>query len=132
MRALLAVLLLLLAAGPALAEAPPEQDYMLYCMGCHQRDGAGWPGRVPSLRGADRFLRVPGGRAYLVRVPGVAQAGLPDARLAALLNWVLTRFGSSAFTPYTAAEVAPLRADPFLNAAAARRALLRGRTHPPN
>ena len=125
MKAFAALMLVLLTAGTALGEAPPEQDYMLYCMGCHQQGGAGWAGRVPPLRGVDRFLGVPEGRAYLVRVPGVAHAGLSDARLATLLNWVLTAFGTSEFRPYTAEEVAPLRANSFLNATAARKAVLR-------
>ncbi len=110
--------------SPTRAEAPPLQDYMLYSMGCHQRDGAGFEDRVPPLRGVDRFLQVPEGRAYLVRVPGVAHAGLSNRRLADLLNWVLAEFGTSAFEPSTEAEVGPLRSDSFLNPAAARKALL--------
>ena len=120
-----ALLLVLLMATAALGEAPPEQDYMLYCMGCHQRDGSGSYERVPPLRGADRFLDVPEGRAYLVRVPGVAHSALSDARLAALLNWVLSEFGTTEFRPYTAEEVGPLREDPYINASAARKAVLR-------
>jgi hypothetical protein len=124
-----ALLLVLLTATPTRSEPPPEQDFMLYCMGCHQRDGSGLSGRVPSLRSADRFLRPPGGRAYLVRVPGVANAALSNARLAALLNWVLAEFGDSEFRHYTAQEVGPLRAKPFINPAAARKTVFGGSIH---
>lgn len=121
----------LLAATPgAGAEtiAGPRLDYVLQCRGCHGADGRGAPDRVPDLAGMARFLRVPGGRAYLVRVPGVAHALLDDAAVAALLNWTLARFAGddlpADFQPYTAAEVARLRAEPLLDADAERRALL--------
>ena len=125
MKLLVALLLVMLTATIVLGEVPPEQDYMLYCMGCHQRDGSGWSESVPPLRGVDRFLQVPEGREYLVRVPGVAHAGLSDERLAALLNWVLAEFGTSQFRPYTAEEVGPLRVNAFIDAVAARKAVLR-------
>jgi hypothetical protein len=120
----------LLAAG-ASAEpiSGPRLDYVLQCMGCHLEDGSGAPGRVPALAGVGRFLRVAGGRDYLVRVPGVAHAPLDDAALAALLNWMLARFDPPAaaapdFVAFGAPEVARLRAVPLADAAAERRALL--------
>jgi hypothetical protein len=115
------------AAGAASAEplAGPHLDYVLQCMGCHREDGSGAPGRVPSLAGVGRFLQVPGGRDYLVRVPGVAHAPLDDAAVATLLNWLLARFDpGAAFVPFDAAEVARRRAVPLADADAARRALL--------
>jgi hypothetical protein len=115
------------AADPA-AGALPRQDYMLHCMGCHREDGSGAPGRVPSLVGVARFLRVPGGREYLVRVPGTAQAPLGDAAVAALLGWMLRTFDPGGvpadFRPYSAEEVARLRAEPLADADALRRRLL--------
>lgn len=107
----------------------PRLDYVLHCMGCHLEDGSGAAGRVPSLSGVGRFLGVPAGRAYLVRVPGSAHAPLDDAALAALLNWMLSRFDPYAvvapgFTPYEAAEVARHRATPLADADAERRRLL--------
>jgi len=120
-----------LAAGGAGAQpiSGPRLDYVLQCMGCHLEDGSGAPGRVPTLAGVGRFLRVPGGRDYLVRVPGVAHAPLDDAALAALLNWMLARFDPAAasapgFVAFGAAEVARLRAVPLADATAQRRALL--------
>jgi hypothetical protein len=123
-----------LALGLALcaasaAAAPPEQDYVLQCMGCHRADGSGAPGRVPSLVGQmGRFLRVPGGRAYLVQVPGAAQSTLDDAALAALLDWMLLRFSAAEipreFVPYRADEVARYRAERSVDIAKLRAELL--------
>ncbi|HXZ85471.1 MAG TPA: hypothetical protein VEI82_08275, partial [Myxococcota bacterium] len=79
---------LLAASAPAHAGFTPEVDYALHCQGCHLADGRATPGSVPALMGTvARLARVPGGRDYMARVPGVAQAPLGDAELAALLNW---------------------------------------------
>jgi hypothetical protein len=107
----------------------PAVDYALHCQGCHLSDGSATPGRVPALAGSlARFLRVPGGRAYLVRVPGVAQAPLDDTALAALLNWVLLRFDSRGlpadFSPYEAQEVGRLRRSPLPDVERERQKLL--------
>ena len=128
MRGLAIGIALLALCGAARAESP-ELNYMLQCRGCHLSDGAGTPGVVPPLAGhVARFLTVPGGREFLVRVPGSAQSALDDTELAELLNWMMQRFGPAGdaanFVPYTAAEVAPLRRDPLTHVAAARRALL--------
>jgi hypothetical protein len=109
--------------------ADPETDYVLDCRGCHGPDGAGAPGAAPTFRGQlGRFLTVPGGREYLIRVPGTAQSELDDARTAALLNWLVRAFSADEvpadFAPYTAAEVGPARRRPLLDVWAARRALL--------
>ena len=110
------------AADAPLAEAP--EDYTLHCSACHGLDGAGTPGLVPTLHGVGDLLDTPGGRSYLARVPGVAQAPLSDARLARLLNWVLKRFSAVQPEPlYTAAEVGALRASPLRDPASARKAL---------
>jgi mono/diheme cytochrome c family protein len=111
------------------AGAEPALDYMLNCQGCHRADGAGTPGSVPALAGSvARFLGVPGGREYLVRVPGVSQAGLDDAALAAVLNWMVARFDRehlpANFAPYTSAEVAALRKQPLTDVERARSELL--------
>jgi mono/diheme cytochrome c family protein len=100
----------------------------VHCAGCHKADGSGQPGLVPSLVGAARFLRAPGGREYLVRVPGVAQSPLGDAALARVLNWSLARFSAAElpadFSGYTAGEIAALRRSPIVDVEATRRALL--------
>jgi mono/diheme cytochrome c family protein len=118
-----------LAGRAAHGTSGPALDYALNCQGCHRADGAGTPGGVPALAGSvGRFLRVPGGREFLVQVPGVAQAPLDDDALAAVLNWLLERFDHDnlprAFAPYTATEVGALRAHPLTNVDCVRRELL--------
>ena len=125
-----AVLLLLLAASSGWATEPAEADYMLNCQGCHLPDGSGFPARqVPDLRNQmGRFLSVPGGREFLVQVPGSAQTALNDADLAHLLNWMLLRFSAAQlpanFQPYTAAEVGALRKQPLARVSEVRSELL--------
>ena len=124
----LALLAALGAASPSRAESP-EILYMLQCRGCHLPDGAGTPGVVPPLAGqVGRFLTVPGGREFLVRVPGSAQSPLSDAELAEVLNWIVRRFGpdevARSFAPYTAEEVAHVRRPPLTDVDSVRRALL--------
>jgi mono/diheme cytochrome c family protein len=113
--------LALWAATAANAAPPPVEDYLLHCSGCHHADGAGVPGVVPPLSGLAPFLATPAGRAYLVRVPGVAQASLDDERLAALLNWVMREMSGAQPSPaYDAVEVHALRADPLRDARSER------------
>ncbi len=125
---LLLVGTLQLFAATARAYAP-SVEYALNCQGCHRADGAGTPGSVPPLAGSvARFLAVPGGREYLVRVPGVAQAPLDDAMLAAVVNWMLHRFDEAHvpadFVPYAADEIGRLRASPLTDVEGMRRRLL--------
>jgi mono/diheme cytochrome c family protein len=117
------------AAGVAGATSGPELDYAVNCQGCHRADGAGTPGSVPALVGSvAKFLRVPGGREYLVQVPGAAQAPLDDAALAAVLAWMLEKFDHDHmprdFAPYTAEEVGRLRQKPLTDVERVRRELL--------
>jgi hypothetical protein len=123
-------------AAAAAADPPPAQDprvdYMLQCQGCHLADGSGSPGAVPDLRGVARLAALPGGREYVARVPGSASAALSDARLAALLTWVVAEFGppaaAAAVAPFRADEVAAWRARPYADPRAARAALVAGAT----
>ena len=84
---------------------------------------------MPAFAGqVARYLAVPGGREYLVRVPGSSQSPLSDAELAAVLNWILQRFGpaelAAGFPPYSAAEVARIRRPPLLSPGRERARLL--------
>jgi mono/diheme cytochrome c family protein len=105
-------------------------NYMLNCQGCHGPDGAGAAdGVVPTMKDfVGKFLEVAGGREFLVRVPGSANAALSDARLAEVLNWMLPKISPAEipadFAPYTAAEVATLRRQPLADVAAVRAALV--------
>ena len=85
---------------------------------------------MPPLRDfVGNFLTVPGGRAYLVQVPGSAQSELDDAELAAVLNWMLGEFGpleaTRGLVPFTADEVAGYRVDPLADVETVRAGLLR-------
>ena len=104
----------------------PATNYALHCQGCHLEDGSGVPGKVPALGGALAALAATReGRAYLARVPGVANAPLGDAELAALLDWTMRRFaGAADAAPFTAAEVGAFRSAPLADVAAARAKLL--------
>ena len=107
-------------AGPGAAE-----DYTLHCSACHTAQGGGSPGLVPSLRELAPLLALPGGREYLVRVPGVAQAPLSPDRIARLLNWVLAQYSGLAVEPrYSAEEVEVLRRSPLRDPVGFRAALV--------
>ncbi len=98
--------------------ARAKQNWMLSCQGCHRADATGTPQTTPTMAGfVARFLHVPGGREYLVQVPGVATAALSDADLAEVVNWSLVRFDAANipvdFKPYTPAEVGRLRLKPL-------------------
>ncbi len=82
-------LLALLAAAAALAPIPGV-DYALNCQGCHRADG-GDAGQRAAARGQRRRASCASRVAASTscRCPGVAQAPLDDAALAAVLNWML-------------------------------------------
>lgn len=121
---------LLVASSQAEERNPPQVDYMLQCQGCHLADGMGAPERgVPVLKDSiARFVAVPGGREYLVRVPGASGSPLSDAELAGVLNWMIVYFGpaeqAAGFTPYTGEEVAALRRPPLARVDELRKSLL--------
>jgi hypothetical protein len=112
-------------ANPALAHS----DYKLKCQGCHRPDGSGDMVSNPPMNGkVAKFLHVPGGRAFLGRVPGVATVDLDDARLANVLNWTLYRFDRANlpadFKPYSPSELGRLRKAPLRTERATTRAEL--------
>ena len=123
-----AVALALALAGAAYAG--PDQDYMLYCMGCHGSEAQGLPGKIPPLAGSlARFMSTPDGRDYLLRVPGAASSALSDAQLAAVLNWLARRYSAAEErppAPFTAEEVARVRRTPLANVKERRREVIRG------
>lgn len=93
-------------------------NYMMLCQGCHQADAGGVDDNVPRMKGyIGYFLQVEGGREFLVRVPGSANAAIDDAQLTELLNWIIIEFAGSSlpkdFTYFTEMEVATLRKSPL-------------------
>lgn len=93
-------------------------NYMLLCQGCHLPDARGVEGNVPRIKDyIGNFLKIEGGREYLVRVPGSANAAINDEQLAELLNWIVMKYAGASlpdnFLPFTVTEVATLRRSPL-------------------
>lgn len=113
----LAMMTLLMVLAPV-AQADPGKarlNYLQYCSGCHQMDGTGLPASdVPSMRGTlGKYLRIAGGREYIVQVPGVMNSPLRDSEIADLMNWLLPVISATSLpdrtAPYTAEEIGRLR-----------------------
>ena len=114
------------ALAATAAHASPQQDYVLYCMGCHGPQAEGVPGKVPPLAHAlGRYMRSPAGRNYVLRVPGAANSVLSDAQLAGVLNWVAQTFDADELSDsvplFTTEEVTGLRHSPLPSVLATRR-----------
>lgn len=143
------MLMLLLEEGPSFASSPQsprpdsterlsdwsseddqaKQNYMIYCMGCHLADGAATPGKVPTFQQLPaRIAAAPGGRDYLIRVPGNANSGLNAQESADVMNWIMVTFSNKAdqdeIAIFTAAEVEASRATPMLDPAKVRRDIM--------
>jgi len=105
------------------------RDYLLNCAGCHRYDGKGLEKQgIPDFRGSiSLFTHLPQGREYLVRVPGAAQSQLSDEALAQVLNWLIARYAPEQapepWQPYSAEEVARVRAQRYNDVAHTRRQL---------
>ena len=113
----------LLCIAPAMAYAAsdwpeltnPQSDYIEHCSGCHGMQGDSYPAEIPVLR--DRigyFMCTREGREYLIRLPNVAYAPIPDnQQLADMMNFVVFGLGGASAPKgakaFTAAEVARLR-----------------------
>jgi len=95
-------------ADPELARA----NYLEHCAGCHGVDGSTAPARLPELRGrVGWFMCTPNARAYLLRLPNVAQSRITDNReLADMMNFVVFVLGAGSAPagtlPFTEGEVA--------------------------
>jgi hypothetical protein len=93
-------------------------------------DASGHPDKgVPSMRGAlGHFMTLPEGRAFLVQVPGVNNAGLTDPQIAALTNWMINQFSADTappgWLPYSADEVAAAKRARPVDVAKARAVLI--------
>jgi len=113
-----AVVVLMLIGNASLADdRRAHVNYMLHCQGCHLPDARGLEGKVPPIKDfAGYFLHSQEGRAFLIRVPGVAHAALNNTEITEMMNWLLRSFSveqlPDEFVPFTVAEVAQLRLDP--------------------
>lgn len=122
------------AAGEAHRLAPngqtPHMNFLHYCAGCHLPDGAGKPSKgIPNMRGVlGQFLRVDGGREFIIKVPGVSHTPLADSDVAALMNWLLAGIAQPSTPPntppYTAAEVTRLRSERMVDIPGTRKEIV--------
>ena len=99
------------------------------CQGCHGPDGSGNEARdVPELVALDKFQRLPEGREFLIRVPGMSRSPLSDEDLTELANWMMAEFATPGvahdWQPYSTAEVAALRSRPIVDGIVQHRARL--------
>ena len=128
---LVSLLLLLLwnSVATGANEVLARQNYILNCQGCHLPDGSGSKGNVPRMNDfVGYFLHVPGGREFIVQVPGAASAPISDRELADVMNWMLLNFSRNElpdpFVPYDAEEIGELRKEPLIDIHQRREELL--------
>lgn len=119
------------ASGRTPQREDPEFLYDLHCSGCHKRDGSGQGVFVPRLQGqVAKFLHKPGGREFLIQVPGVSQSMLSNKQVATVMNWALVRFDRehmpADFKPITEREAASLRQKPITDSIRVRAEVLAG------
>ncbi|MFT8420063.1 MAG: hypothetical protein ABF665_00845 [Gluconacetobacter sp.] len=119
--------LLVLASSCAAVAMPTRNEYLLKCSGCHLADGEGMPSHgIPNFIGqVGMFADIPEGRAYIMHVPGVVGSSLSDQDISAVLNYIMKTFAGKSLSPdsrpFTAEEVARLRAESIGNVVEYRR-----------
>ena len=124
------ILALMAFSDPVLANPiTAQENYIVHCQGCHGADGKGLPSVVPGFSAElAQILLTPGGREYLIRVPGVAMAPISDADLAGVLNWVVKRYLepdlSTRINEFNAQEVGASRNPPLDQPERIRRRLI--------
>ncbi len=100
--------------SPVVMEDPElaRLNYLENCAGCHGVNGSTAPAQLPELRGrVGWFMCTPEARAYLLRLPNVAQSRIKDdGELADMMNFVVFVLGEGSAPvgtrPFTAGEVA--------------------------
>ena len=118
-------------AGKAPCYGPRAQtDYLLQCAACHQPDGSGSPGTIPSLHNyLGTFARDPRARFFPSSVSAAANSTLSNAELADVINWIICTMDADqirdGFNPYTAKEVGRFRKSPLVDALKKRDELLK-------
>lgn len=111
------------------ADARARIDFILHCSGCHGQDGTGNPTKgIPNFVGQiGHFQRLPEGREFVMQVPGLLSARLPDERAAAVTSWMIRRFAGDSlpldFVPYSAEEARRARESRPADVMAKRNAL---------
>ena len=124
---LAAVILALAAAAAGAQEYSPRVNYVLLCAGCHCMSGEGSrEGGIPAFPDSVAHIAsIDSGRTYMMHVPGVVSAGLSDAQIAEVTNYILEEWADgAAFTPFDGAEVTRRRAVPVSNVVEYRRVVV--------
>jgi mono/diheme cytochrome c family protein len=113
------------ALPAAATERSPRVNYILRCAGCHGIQGAGTvKGGVPSFHGSVSDLaNDDAGRTYVLNVPGVLGSSLTDSEIAAVMTYVVDRWGGEPAPAFSPEEVARRQATPVADIVAMRRAL---------
>lgn len=117
-------------AREAVAGRSAATNYALHCMGCHSATGAGSEkGGIPDFRNRiGVFANSDAGRTYLLHVPGVISAGLTDEEIAAVMNFIMSKFAGPSqpadYRPFSGAEVTTLRKVRIEDIALARRKIV--------
>ena len=120
----LAMLVALVASAAGAQQYTPRVNYVLHCAGCHGMTGEGSQvGGIPAFPHSVAYIAsIDAGRTYMMHVPGVVSAGLSDAQIAEVTNYILAEWSDgAAFTPFDAAEVTRRRALPVSNVVEYRR-----------
>ena len=105
-------------------------NYVIHCQGCHLPDAVGYLDKVPRMNNfLGYFLHSKEGRDFIIRVPGVSMAALPDDEIAELMNWLINAYSAeqrpAEFVPYTQSEVNTLRQSPEADPLTTRLRILR-------
>jgi len=120
------------ASAPDPSTVPAASKlYVLNCQGCHGARGEVANDDIRPLGFAfGQFTRTARGRAYLMRIPGVAAAPIGDDALTQLLNYMADLWrpigaarGSGA--RFSVAQVHVLRRQPLIDVSAERAAVIR-------
>jgi hypothetical protein len=119
----------LYASFSGAAERSAHANFVLRCCGCHGTEGRGVAGSIPNFQDfIGAFAADDAGRTYVLHVPGVVSANLSDSETAAVMNYVMTKWGgtslSPSFTPFTSTEVAMRRARPVADVIVLRRQIV--------
>ena len=120
----LVMLVALVASAAGAQQYTPRVNYVLHCAGCHGMTGEGSRvGGIPAFPDSVAYIAsIDAGRTYMMHVPGVVSAGLSDAQIAEVTNYILEEWSDgAALTPFDAAEVTRRRALPVSNVVEFRR-----------
>jgi hypothetical protein len=110
--------------------SPASELYVLNCQGCHGARGeVGSEDIRPLAFAFSTFTQTSRGRAYIMRIPGIANAPIADGPLTNLLNYLtelwLPNLNADESRPFKEAEVSALRHKPLLDVTAERAAVIR-------